>query len=100
MILCGTAVAGPPSTMIDDEFDSDLLDVQDTELVWLEPGQTFSTGYTFAVTPKMSGIRPSDVHSLTAGNTYEITLQKRRWRWMFDDELPADLDNEAKRESF
>lgn len=78
---------GPPSTIVADEWDTDALDLDDTVLVRLEPNQKFSTSYTFSVVPKASGIVHSDVRHMAKGNTYEITLRRRRWRWMFEDEM-------------
>ena len=88
---------GPPSTMIQDDFDEEAQDLEDTQLVRLEPGQTFETSYTFSVVPKLDGIRNSDVRNMVVGNTYVITLKKRRWRWVFEDEMPHGLDDEEAR---
>jgi hypothetical protein len=88
---------GARSTIIADEWDEHALDLDDTALVWLEPGQTFSTLYTVSVVPKVNGLRDSDVKHLVVGNTYEITLRKRRWRWMFEDELGGGLSEEERR---
>jgi hypothetical protein len=88
---------GARSTIIADEWDEHALDLDDTALVWLESGQTFSTLYTVSVVPKVNGLRDSDVKHLVVGNTYEITLRKRRWRWMFEDEMGGGLSEKERR---
>jgi len=90
---------GPQSTIIADEWDDVALDLDDTELVRLELGQKFSTSYTFSVVPKADGLRNSDVRNMVKGNTYEITLRRRRWRWMFEDEMGEGMSEEEREEA-
>jgi len=49
------------------------------------------------VVPKVDGLRESDTKYMVRGNTYEIMLRKRRWRWMFEDEMPADIGEDERR---
>jgi len=88
---------GARSTIIADEWDEEALDLENTELVRLEPGQKFSTSYTVSVVPKAGGLRDSDTKYMVQGNTYEITLRKRRWRWMFEDEMAGDIGEDERR---
>ncbi|KAL2060152.1 hypothetical protein VTL71DRAFT_9974 [Oculimacula yallundae] len=88
---------GGGSTLIADEWDEDALDLEDTSLVRLEPGQKFSTQYTVSVVPKADGLRNSDIRLMVPGNTYEITIKKQRWRWMFEDEMDKEMDIEERR---
>ena len=90
---------GARSTIIADEWDEEALDLEDTELVRLEPGQRFSTVYTVSVVPKAGGLRASDTKHMVPGNTYEITLMRRRWRWMFEDEMDGDIGENERRET-
>jgi hypothetical protein len=69
-----------------------------TELVRLEPDQKFSASYTFSVVPKLGGLRGSDTRMIVEGNRYEITLRKRRWRWMFEDEMRGGMSEGERRE--
>lgn len=78
--------------------DSEPGGVEDTELVRLEPSQTFGSTYTFSVVPKRKGLRSSDVWNLLAGKTYELTLRKQCWWWMFEDEMTENCDVEERRE--
>jgi hypothetical protein len=88
---------GGVSSIVADEWDEDALDLEDTELVRLEPGQKFSTSYTISVVPKADGLRDSDIRHMVPGNTYEITLRKQRWRWMFEDDMPEDIGEDERR---
>jgi hypothetical protein len=88
---------GARSTIIADEFDEDALGLEDTELVCLEPGQKFSSSYTVSVVPKAGGLRDSDTKHMVQGNTYQITLRKRRWRWMFEDEMAGGIGEDERR---
>ncbi|KAI9860132.1 MAG: hypothetical protein M1813_006242 [Trichoglossum hirsutum] len=89
---------GPTSTIIADEWDGDALDLDDTALVRLEPGQTFSTSYTLSVVPKADGLRNSDVKNMVKGNTHEVGLRRRRLRWMFEDEMGGEMSEAERRE--
>ena len=35
---------------------------------------------------------------MVKGNTYEILLKKRRWMWMFEDEMGGEMGEEERRE--
>ncbi len=67
------------------------------ELVRIDPGQKFSTSYTISVVPKADELRDSDIRHMVPGNTYEITLRKRRWSWMFEDEMAEDIEEDERR---
>ena len=89
---------GPPGTMLQHEFDEELLDIEDTELVRLELGYKYLTKYTFSTTPKLNGITHSDVRNLVIGKAYTVTLRRPRWRWMFEKDMPPYLIKHARRE--
>lgn len=69
---------GPTCTIIEDDWDEEALDLEDTQLIRLEPGQKFSTSYTVSVVPMVDGLRSADVKGMVKGNLYNITLRKRR----------------------
>jgi len=87
---------GPSSTNISDEWDEDDHDVEDSLLVRLQPGQEICTSYTFSVVAKAGGLRNSDIRNMIAGNNYEITLKKRRWRWMFENQMDATTKDQRR----
>jgi hypothetical protein len=89
---------GPTSTIYEDDWDDKALDLEETELVRLEPGRKFSTSYTISVVPKVDGLRGSDTYAMVKGNTYEISLRKRRWRWMYENGMGEGLSKEEWRE--
>jgi hypothetical protein len=64
----------------------------------IDPGDVFSTSYTFSVVKKMRGLIHSDVWNLQDGKQYKLTLWPQRWWWMFEDELPAGISDEQKRD--
>lgn len=88
---------GPTSTLISDEIDLRALELQESELVRLEPGQTYSAIYAISVFPH-SILTNSDTRPMKKGNTYIIGLRRRKWRWMFEDELVGGLGEEEIRE--
>lgn len=89
---------GPTSTIISDDWDEDDLNLEDSELIRLELGQKHSIPYTISVVPKARGLRASDVYLMVKGNTYDIGLRKRRWMWMFEDEMGGEMSEEDRRE--
>ena len=84
--------------MLQDEFDEEVLDIEDTELVRLEFREKYTAKYTFLTTPKLNGIIHSDVRNLAVGKAYKITLRHPRWRWMFEKDMPLALVKHARRE--
>ena len=78
------------------QFDEDPDLREDTSLERLEPGQSLEMAYTFSVERKFKDF-PSDVHKLQDGQRYEVTLRKRRWWWMFEDEMPMDCTTDDGR---
>ena len=97
-LIHGFVGIGPPSTF--DMEDKNLSDIEldDTELVRLEPAQSFGTSYTFSVLPKLKGLRMSDVYNLAVGHTYDITLRPQKWWWKSEDEMPSDCSVQERRE--
>jgi hypothetical protein len=87
---------GPTSTIIPDEWDELALELEETELVRLEPGQKFSTTYTMRVVPY--SLRSADTHAMQKGKPYIISLRTRKWRWVLEDELEEGLDKAEIRE--
>jgi hypothetical protein len=73
-----------------DEWDENALDLKDTELWKLDPGQVVSKSYTFAVNKKLDGFISSDVYKYEVGKKYLLDVCPRRWRWAFADDLPKD----------
>lgn len=74
--------------------DEDLRD--DTLLERLAPGQSLEIAYTFAVERKVGGFQ-SDVHKLKDGQRYQVSLRKRKWWWMCEDEMSADCKTDDER---
>lgn len=70
-------------------MDQDEDPRDDTSLERLVPGQSLEIAHTFMVEKKVGGFQ-SDVHKLKDGRRYRVTLRKRNWWWMFEDEMPAD----------
>lgn len=67
-------------------------------MVRLEPSQKFSTSYTLSVDPNADKLRNSDTRNMVSGSLYEITFRKRKWRWMFEEEMGGDLSKEERGE--
>jgi len=67
-----------------------------TQLVQLELGEKFEQHYTFSVVAKVDGLRNTDVYNLVKGNEYHVTLRKRYWRWMFEDEMDMRMSHEER----
>jgi hypothetical protein len=89
---------GPSSTIVADEWDEEAFAFEDSELIRLQLGQKHSIPYTISVVPKAKGLRSSDVYLMVKGNTYEITLKTRNWKWMFEDEMGEEMSEEDRRE--
>lgn len=85
---------GLPPTILADEWDEDALDLNDTELIKLNPGQTMSRSYTFSVDEKLNGFISSDMYKLEVKRKYVLRLHPRRWRWIFVNALPADVEGD------
>ena len=81
--------------MLGDNWDEDALDLTDTELLRLEPGQTISRSYTLCVSEKVDGFIPSDMYKLEVGKRYILGLLPRRWRWIYAEDLPEDVDEDC-----
>ena len=81
---------GLPPTILSDDWDEEALDLKDTELWKLDPGQVISKSYTFTVNKKLDGFISSDVYKYEVGKKYLLDLCPRRWRWVFADDLPND----------
>ncbi|ORY13172.1 hypothetical protein BCR34DRAFT_586697 [Clohesyomyces aquaticus] len=77
-----------PPTSYGDHDGEDDSDSKDTELVRLNPADTFSTSYTFSVLRKVDGILGSDMEKLSKGGQYEVRLDERMWKWMFEEIMP------------
>ena len=77
---------GPPGTSIADNEDAVDLHGDDTTLIRLEPGLSFTRTYTFSVVPKVRGLRSSDIRNLETGKHYDLTLRQHQWRWMIEDD--------------
>lgn len=88
---------GGGSTIIADEWDEEALDLEDTQLVRLGPGEVFETRYTICLGSKAGRLRGSDVKMMVEGGNYEVTARKRLWRWMFEEEMGGELSEEERR---
>ncbi len=78
-----------------DEEDSEPS--EEEELLRLERGDSFRQSYTLDVKPKFKGIINSDTWNLGSGKTYELTLRKSKWRWLYEDELGAAVLQDTAR---
>ena len=85
---------GLPPTMLADEWDEDALDLNDTELVRLDPGQSMSRNYTFSVSKKLDGFIHNDMYKLEVGKKYVLCLREQRWRWVFAEDLPESVEGD------
>jgi hypothetical protein len=82
-------------------MDEVSTEIDFTELVRLEPGQTLQKSYTFAVGPRAEGFGYSDIYNLEVGKAYELTIREQKWWWRFDEEMDLDSsDNERKETLF
>jgi hypothetical protein len=89
-----TRKIGCATTNIEDKFDAKTLERIDAELVRLNPGGRFDSVYTFSVKAEL---RHSDVHHMSVGGEYFVELGKRKYWWMYADEMEKDLTNEERR---
>lgn len=89
---------GPSSTLIGDDWDEEAVTFEDSQLIRFQLGQKHSIPYTISVVPKVSGLSSSDVYLMVKGNTYEITLRTRNWKWMFEDEMEEGMSEEQRKE--
>jgi len=89
---------GPSSTCIQDEWDEEELDREDAAVVRLTKDQPHELRYRIEVQDKLDGLRGSDTRYMTAGNEYPVTLDKRRWRWMYEDDMPSSLTEQERRD--
>ena len=81
---------GPTLTRVDNDDGTDDSDLADTEVLRFRPGESTMIEYTFSTRRKAGGLRHDDFHNLTAGNMYELTIRRQRWRWMFESEMPEN----------
>lgn len=86
---------GLPPTRLGEDFDEEAIDLEDTELINLAPGQTTSRSYMFSTGEKLRGYIHSDMYKLEVGKKYALGLRPRRWRWTFADNLPADIEGQS-----
>lgn len=89
---------GPSSTCYEDEWGEEELDREDAEVVRLIRDQAHELRYRIDVKDKLDGLRGSDTRYMTAGKQYPVTLDKRRWRWMYEDEMPTSLNQQERRD--
>lgn len=87
----GSRRRGLPPTMLSDEWDEVALDLEDTELVNLDPGQTMSRSDTFSAVAKLDGFVSSDMCKLEVGKKYTLRLMRQRWRWKFASDIPVHI---------
>jgi hypothetical protein len=88
---------GPFPTM-QDEWDQEKVDFEDSELVRLEPGESFETAYTFRVVERPLSYERSDVKYMRDGGTYWMELGHRKCWWMYADDVGKDLTAKEIRE--
>ena len=89
---------GPSGTRIVEIDDDYIYDLEDTELVRLGVGQNFIWKYNFTAERKEHDMVPSDMSKLVVGEIYNMALQERRWRWMFEREMPHGIRYSARRQ--
>ena len=78
------------------EWDDDALDLEDTELVKLDPGQAMCRSYTLSAVEKRPPYILSDMHKFEVGHQYKLWLDLQRWRWMFAREVPEEILDDQK----
>lgn len=78
---------GPPSIIISTEESSSRDEDEDTVLLRITPNEPYRHSYTFSTKPEVNGLRSSDTHNLKSGNSYELTLRRAGWWWMYEDEM-------------
>ena len=77
--------------MMQDEWDQEELDFEDSELVLLKQGEVFETAYTFHTEdPPLHTVR-SDVKFMKDGGVYWMELGRRKCWWMTADEVGQSL---------
>jgi len=75
--------------------EMDRVEIEDSILLRLEPGQKFSTYYKISAVERKRGFG-SDMRMMSREKSYKVTLRQRCWRWMFEDEM-GDLDENGRR---
>ena len=83
---------GLPPTRLGNEFDEEAIDLEDTELIYPDPGKIIARSYTYDIQNKLNGFISSDMYKLEVGMQYLLRLRPRRWRWMYDHYLPEDIE--------
>lgn len=81
-----------------DEWDKEQVEFEDSKLVRLEPGETVETEYTFFVETGPDVVRRSDVQFMKPGNKYWVELGIRKCWWIYADEMKEGLTDLEMRE--
>jgi hypothetical protein len=89
---------GPFFTWSQDEWDQEEIDIQDTELVRLEPGEKFETEYVFRIKPRPLSTETSDVKNMKADRPYWIEVGHAKCWWICADDLKENLTSEEMRD--
>ena len=95
---------GPPSDRLSHHHEEEEEEEEnedgppDEEVLFrLRHGTPIQQAYTFTVSPKQNGLVNADTWNLVSGKTYELTLRRSQWRWLYEDEVEdAVVRDEAR----
>ena len=54
----------------------------------------FSQEYTLSTEERRDGLLHSDTWNLKNGKQYEMRLRKSKWRWMYQDEVQEEVQQD------
>lgn len=77
---------GPPPDLGPEE-DGATSNDEDILVILDDPAQWFSQAYTFQTKERRNGVTHSDTWNVKSGKKYELMLRKRKWRWIYQDEI-------------
>jgi hypothetical protein len=81
-----------------DQWDQEKVDFEDSELMLLEPGGKFETEYTFCVEPQPWSTQRSDVKFMKDDGTYWMELGHMKCWWMWADDVGDNMTAKEIRE--
>lgn len=85
---------GPSHRYIENEDDTEI---DFTDLVRLEPGETLQKIYTFDIEDDSDRLYHNDISNLVVGNEYELGIRQQKWWWMHEKVLPPNLSTHEKK---
>lgn len=81
-----------------EEWDKEEVEFEDSKLVRLEARETVKTTYTLFVETGPNVVRRLDVHFIKPGNEYWVELGIRKCWWMYAEEMKEGLTEMEMRE--